>query len=51
MKPDFDAFAARGYDCAVAPEGRYAAALVCLPRAKPLARALIAQAADVTDGR
>ncbi len=50
MKPDFDAFAARGYDCAVAPEGRYAAALVCLPRAKPLARALIAQAADVTDG-
>ncbi len=50
MKPDFDAFAARGYDCAVAPDGRYAAALVCLPRAKPLARALIAQAADVTDG-
>lgn len=50
MKPDFDAFAARGYECAVAPEGRYAAALVCLPRAKPLARALIAQAADVTDG-
>jgi 16S rRNA (guanine1207-N2)-methyltransferase len=50
MKPDFDAFAARGYDCAVAPEGRYATALVCLPRAKPLARALIAQAADVTDG-
>jgi len=50
MKPDFDAFAARGYDCALAPEGRYAASLVCLPRAKPLARALIAQAADVTDG-
>jgi 16S rRNA (guanine1207-N2)-methyltransferase len=50
MKPDFDAYAARGYDCAVAPEGRYAAALVCLPRAKPLARAMIAQAADVTDG-
>ncbi|GAW37248.1 ribosomal RNA large subunit methyltransferase G [Roseovarius sp. A-2] len=50
MKSDFDAFAARGYDCAVAPEGRYAAALVCLPRAKRLARALIAQAAEVTDG-
>ncbi|MGI3210179.1 class I SAM-dependent methyltransferase [Roseovarius tibetensis] len=50
IKPDFDHFAARGYECAVAPDGRYAATLVCLPRAKPLARALIASAAELTDG-
>ncbi|WP_113910950.1 class I SAM-dependent methyltransferase [Roseovarius dicentrarchi] len=49
-KPARDHFAALGYTCNTAPEGRYGAALVCLPRAKDLARALIAQAADVTDG-
>ncbi len=45
-----DHFAALGYICNTAPEGRYGAALVCLPRAKDHARALIAEAADVTDG-
>ena len=50
LKPDFDHFAARGFDCAVAPEGRYATSVVCVPRAKPLARVLIAQATHVTDG-
>ena len=50
LKPDFDDFVARGYDCAVTPEGRYGASVVCVPRAKPLARALIAQAVGVTDG-
>ncbi|MFX0545400.1 class I SAM-dependent methyltransferase [Roseovarius sp. S1116L3] len=49
-KPDSDHFAALGYTCNTAPEGRYGASLVCLPRAKDRARALIAQAADVTDG-
>ncbi|NCQ25288.1 MAG: MFS transporter [Rhodobacteraceae bacterium CG17_big_fil_post_rev_8_21_14_2_50_63_15] len=50
LKPDHDHFAALGYDCIVAPEGRYGASVVCLPRAKALARALLAQAAAVTDG-
>lgn len=50
FKPDFDHFRAQGYDCAVAPDGRYAAAIVHVPRAKPLARALIARAAGVSDG-
>ena len=50
LKPDHDHFAAVGYDCVVAPEGRYGASLVCLPRAKALAHALVAQAAELTDG-
>ncbi|WP_297768240.1 class I SAM-dependent methyltransferase [uncultured Roseovarius sp.] len=50
FKPDHDHFASLGYDCAVAPEGRYAAAIVCLPRAKALTRATLALAASVTDG-
>ena len=49
-KPDHDHFSGQGYDCAVAPEGRYAASIVFLPRAKALARARIAQAAAITDG-
>jgi 16S rRNA (guanine1207-N2)-methyltransferase len=48
--PDFQHFNAQGYDCAITPEGRYATALVCLPRARMLARALIAEAAGVSDG-
>jgi 16S rRNA (guanine1207-N2)-methyltransferase len=50
FRPDHDHFAALGHDCAIAPEGRYAAAIVFATRAKPLAQALIAQAAAVTDG-
>ncbi|RKT34626.1 16S rRNA (guanine1207-N2)-methyltransferase [Roseovarius halotolerans] len=50
FRPDHDYFAGLGYACAVAPEGRYGAALVCLPRAKARARALIAEAVAVTDG-
>lgn len=49
-KPEQDHFAGLGLNCAVEPEGRYGAALICLPRAKALAHALIAQAAEVTDG-
>ncbi|PKQ13859.1 MAG: MFS transporter [Alphaproteobacteria bacterium HGW-Alphaproteobacteria-1] len=48
--PDFRYFTAQGYDCAITPEGRYANALVCLPRARMLARAIISQAAVVSDG-
>ncbi len=48
--PDFRYFTAQGYDCAITPEGRYATALVCLPRARMLARAIISQAAVVSDG-
>lgn len=50
LKPDYDYFAGLGYDCAVMPEGRFSASLVCIPRAKPLARAMLAEAAEVTDG-
>ncbi|NUB44707.1 class I SAM-dependent methyltransferase [Fertoebacter nigrum] len=45
FKPDHDHFAAQGYAVAVAGAGPYAAAMVCLPRAKAEARALLAAAA------
>lgn len=50
FKPDYDAWAARGYDCAVLPEGNYAAALVLVPRAKAEAHALLAEAMTRTGG-
>jgi len=50
FKPDFDTFEGQGFACAVAPDGRYAASVICLPRAKPRARALVAQAVAVSDG-
>lgn len=50
FKPDFDHFAAQGFDCVTRAEGPCAAALVILPRAKALARGLIAQAAAMTGG-
>jgi len=50
FKPDFDIFTAQGFDCVAAPEGRYDASLVCLPRAKPHARAVVAGAAAATEG-
>ena len=49
-KPDYDYFAGLGYDCDVLPNGRFSASVICLPRAKPLARALVAEAVAVTDG-
>lgn len=48
--PDVDAFTAQGYACAPVAEGTFAAALVFLPRAKRLAQALIARAAEVSGG-
>ncbi|MGL6208689.1 MAG: class I SAM-dependent methyltransferase [Paracoccaceae bacterium] len=50
FKPDHDHFAAQGYR--VAGEGPYPAGLVCLPRAKAEARAMLAEAAArVVPGR
>lgn len=45
FRPDFDWFAARGHTVLRAGAGPYAAAVVCLPRAKAQARALVAMAA------
>jgi 16S rRNA (guanine1207-N2)-methyltransferase len=49
FRPDHDAFKAMGYATRHLPGGAYGAAIVCLPRAKAEARALIALAcAEVT---
>lgn len=50
LRPDHDAFEAAGYTAQPEALGPYAAVLVCLPRAKAQARALIEQAARLTDG-
>lgn len=50
FKPFHDAWLDRGYAVQHAAEGSYAAAIVCLPRAKAEARALIADACVLTDG-
>lgn len=50
FKPDYDVFSAQGYDVVALPGGPYAAAVVCLPRAKPLARAMVQSAMARTDG-
>ncbi len=44
FRPDHDAFAARGYEVSTEPAGPYAAAIVCLPRARGAAQARIAEA-------
>ncbi|NSY38025.1 methyltransferase [Leisingera sp. ANG59] len=53
LRPDHDHFEGQGYTCAPALEAgaEYAAAVVFLPRAKALARMLVAQAAAVTAGQ
>lgn len=50
FRPDHDALRTRGFDVGHAPAGRYAAAIVCLPRARALGQALIAEAAAHCDG-
>lgn len=45
FRPDFDMFTAAGWKVAEVAEGTFAAAVLFLPRAKALARALIHQAA------
>ncbi len=49
LKPDFDAFSDAGYEAAVVEDGTYKAAVVVLPRAKALARDLIARATACAD--
>jgi 16S rRNA (guanine1207-N2)-methyltransferase len=50
MRPDYDDFAARGYQVLVErpPAARFAAVMVCVPRAKAEAYALLAEAAAAT---
>lgn len=48
--PDCTAFDAQGYATATTLTGRFGAALVCLPRARPEARDLIARAVAASDG-
>lgn len=50
FRPDHDAFASRGYRVAVAAEGAFTGAIVCLPRARAEARALIAEASARVPG-
>lgn len=51
FRPDYDYFAQQGWSVERVPSGPYSAAVVCLPRAKADARALLAQAAsDVING-
>ena len=50
FRPAYDAFKAAGFACAVEPSERYALSVICLPRSKSEARALVAQAAACTDG-
>lgn len=49
LRPDYEAYERAGYACDVAESGRYAAALVCLPRAKKQAHDLIARAVACAD--
>ena len=48
--PAHAAWAARGFNVNVLSEGRYSAAVVCLPRSKKEARAMIAKACALSDG-
>ncbi len=48
FKPDHDAFSAAGYTCQRVVDESVAMSLVCLPRSKTQARALVAQACSVT---
>lgn len=46
FKPAYDFFAVQGFSVALAPDGSYAAALVCVTRSKVETRGLIADAAQ-----
>ncbi|MBK0325811.1 class I SAM-dependent methyltransferase [Rhodobacteraceae bacterium F11138] len=50
FKPDHDHFQRLGYACAPTGASPCAVAFVCLPRAKALARSLVAQASAVASG-
>ena len=50
FKPHFDQWKARGVQASVGLDGPYDAVLICLPRAKTEAHALIARAMEVSSG-
>ena len=50
FKPDYDAYENLGFSVATQAQGRFAASMVCLPRAKEQARDLIATACALSDG-
>ncbi len=50
FRPDHDALHEQGFDVGHTPQGRYATAIVRLPRARALAMALIAEAVAHCDG-
>jgi 16S rRNA (guanine1207-N2)-methyltransferase len=50
FKPSVDHWSARGFTCSVEPEESYAAVILCLPRAKSEARALVAEAMQMSAG-
>ena len=50
FRPDHDAWSERGLAAGVAPEPPYGAAVLFLPRARALARALVARAAALVPG-
>ncbi len=50
FRPDHDAYANLGFAVSPTAEGTYDAAVICVPRAKDEARALIAQAVALTGG-
>ena len=50
FKPAYDAWAAKGFSVMRTTRERYAMSIVCLPRAKAQARAMIAEACAVSDG-
>lgn len=50
FRPDHDAFARAGWQATTLASGRFAAAMVCLPRARAEARHLIAEATALSDG-
>lgn len=49
FKPDHDAWAARGWQVALRAEGSFAAAVLFVPRAKALARAMVAEATALVE--
>ena len=49
-KPDHDSWSARGFDVVQSPTCDHAAAIVCLPRAKTEARAMVSHACDISAG-
>jgi 16S rRNA (guanine1207-N2)-methyltransferase len=50
FKPDHDHFEAQGFQCVPGADGPFALSVVFAPRAKALAHAMIADAAERTDG-